>query len=212
MTLRAQQKADTRQRIVEAAIEVFSEYGFRGGSTRDIAARAGENQGLITYHFQSKEELWKAAADHIFSRIRAALAERFKATLTDKPLQRAREGIRAYVRFAAAHPELFHMLVDDGKHPDERMTWLVETHVRPLYQVFRAGRLSLPDPADEAEMPFAFYTFIGASSLIFAVAPECKELTGVDPLRKKAIEAHANYLATLLIPDRPARPATQKAK
>lgn len=203
MTLRAQQRADTRQRIVQAAVEVFSEFGFRGGSTRDIAARAGENQGLITYHFQSKEELWKAAADHIFGEVRVALAERMKAVVTDKPRERAREAARSYVRFAAAHPELFRMMVDDGKQPDERMTWLVETHIKPLYSMFCQGRRSLPGGVDEAELPFAFYTFIGASSLIFAVAPECKKLTGTDPKRRKAIEAHADYLAKLLIPEPP---------
>ena len=32
---------ETRQRIIEAAIELFGEYGFAGASTRDIAAKAG---------------------------------------------------------------------------------------------------------------------------------------------------------------------------
>lgn len=208
MTLRQQQREDTRQRIIDAAIVVFSEFGYRAGSTRDIAERAGTNQGLITYHFQSKEELWKAAADHIFSEVRLALAERMRNVVTADPRKRARDGIRAYVGFAAAHPELFRMLVDDGKQPDARMSWLVERHVKPLYRVFCDGRRSLPGGVEEAELPFAFYTFIGASSLIFAVAPECKELTGVDPLRKKAIEAHADYLARLLIPE----PPSQKGK
>ena len=67
MTTRAQQYQETRRRIIDAAVDAFSELGFHGASTREIAARAGTNQGLITYHFRSKDELWRAAAERIFS-------------------------------------------------------------------------------------------------------------------------------------------------
>jgi hypothetical protein len=36
--------------------------------------------------------------------------------------------------------------------------------------------------------------------LIFAVAPECRRLTGVDPTGAGAIEAHAEFVARLLVP------------
>jgi len=63
VTSRAEQRAETRERIVEAAISAFSDRGFRGASTREIASRAGTNQGHITYHYRSKEELGRAAAE-----------------------------------------------------------------------------------------------------------------------------------------------------
>ena len=40
----------------------------------------------------------------------------------------------------------------------------------------------------------------GAGSLIFAVAPECRRLMGLDPQVKDAIETHAEFVARLLIP------------
>ena len=39
---------DTRERILAAALETFSDQGFDGTTTRDLAARAGVNLGLIT--------------------------------------------------------------------------------------------------------------------------------------------------------------------
>src|SRR5262245_41262863 len=72
-----QRASDTRDKIVAAALETFAERGFEGARTRDIAARAGVNQGLITYHFSSKEQLWKASADRIF----ALLAKEFGSRL-----------------------------------------------------------------------------------------------------------------------------------
>jgi hypothetical protein len=35
---------------------------------------------------------------------------------------------------------------------------------------------------------------------MFAVAPECRRLTGFDPERREAIEAHADFVARLLVP------------
>jgi hypothetical protein len=40
----------------------------------------------------------------------------------------------------------------------------------------------------------------GAASLIFAVAPECRRLTGLDPETEAAIESHADFVARLLVP------------
>lgn len=199
MGVRAQQYQETRRRIVEAAAAAFSELGFHAASTREIAARAGTNQGLITYHFRSKDELWRAAAERIFSRLRGEL--RFDGDrATGDGRERARETVRQYVRFVAAHPELFRLMVEEGKSGDERMQWLVDTHLKPLYAGF--GRLlaeHVPGAAGDLTAS-AYYALAGASSLMFAVAPECRRLTGRDPARRQAIEAHADFIARLFVP------------
>ena len=197
---RAQQRADTRERIVDAALEAFAEKGFRGASTRDIAQRAGTNQGLITYHFRSKDELWRAAADRLFDMLDASLGESLDSVASDDPRERAREVIRAYVRFTAARPELFRLMVDVGKNTEARMSWLVDTHVRPRFDRFmRAGEVRVAS-VDDALLPHAYYVMVGAASLIFAVAPECRRLTGIDPASEAVIERHADFVARLLVP------------
>ena len=49
--------AETRQRLVEAALDVFGRYGFEGATTRQIAREAKANLAAIVYHFGSKEAL-----------------------------------------------------------------------------------------------------------------------------------------------------------
>jgi len=195
---RSEQREATRERIVGAALEAFAEKGFHGASTRDIAQRARTNQGLITYHFRSKDELWQAAADRIFGMLAKRMTEQLSSLASEDPRERAREAIRIYVRFAAAHPELFRLMVDEGKNSERRMRWLVDTHLKPRYDQFMG--LTRIGAFDEAVLPHVYYVMAGAGSLIFAVAPECRRLTGLDPETAAAIEAHAEFVARMLVP------------
>ncbi|AFQ51239.1 CerR family C-terminal domain-containing protein [Burkholderia cepacia] len=56
---------ETRQRIIEAAIELFGERGFAGASTRDIAAKAGVNAPALQYYFENKEGVYRASVETI---------------------------------------------------------------------------------------------------------------------------------------------------
>ena len=53
-------KDTKKQEIVQAAIELFAAKGFRGTTTRDLAAKAGVNEAIIFRHFVSKTELYRA--------------------------------------------------------------------------------------------------------------------------------------------------------
>ena len=59
----AEASSDTRERILRAALEAFSENGFEGATTREIATRAGVPLGLLQYHFGAKPKLWRAAVE-----------------------------------------------------------------------------------------------------------------------------------------------------
>ncbi|SDP98034.1 regulatory protein, tetR family [Lentzea jiangxiensis] len=53
--------ADTRQRLIDGAIETIRTHGLTGTTARSIAATAGVNQALVFYHFGTVHDLLQAA-------------------------------------------------------------------------------------------------------------------------------------------------------
>jgi AcrR family transcriptional regulator len=56
----------TKEKILKAAVELFSEKGFTATTTRDICAKAQCNIAAVNYHFQGKEGLGTAVIDYLF--------------------------------------------------------------------------------------------------------------------------------------------------
>jgi AcrR family transcriptional regulator len=61
------EKTGKRQEIIKAAIEVFARNGFRGTTTRDLAAHADVNEAIIFRHFNTKQELYRAILEQKLS-------------------------------------------------------------------------------------------------------------------------------------------------
>lgn len=55
---------DRRNQIIDVAIRLFSQKGFRGTTTREIALAAGVNEAIIFRHFATKHDLYTAIIDH----------------------------------------------------------------------------------------------------------------------------------------------------
>jgi AcrR family transcriptional regulator len=192
-------RGEAKERIVAAALEAFAEKGFEAASTRDIAQRAGTDQGLVTYHFPSKDQLWRAAADRLFGLLGNRLDDRVASLSQAEPRERIRGAIREYVHWVAEHPEFFRFLVDEGNLSNARTRWLVDTHIKPRFEFLKEAGLARAAGIDEASVPHAFFALSGAAGLIFAVASNCRRLTGIDPRKRETIEAHADFVADLLV-------------
>ncbi|HEX8176265.1 MAG TPA: TetR/AcrR family transcriptional regulator [Pyrinomonadaceae bacterium] len=56
---------ERRREIVRVAVKLFSQRGFRGTTTKEIAQAAGVSEAIIFRHFATKEELYRAIIDHV---------------------------------------------------------------------------------------------------------------------------------------------------
>jgi TetR/AcrR family transcriptional regulator len=195
-----QRGEQTRTKLLEAAIECFATQGYDATGTRQIESKAGVKRGLIAWHFQSKETLWKAAAVSLFSRA----AEDFAAVrmqLSDvSQTQQLRQMVKVYVRFLAKYPQIHRLLSTEGSHESWRLTWLVENIAAPWYADLQRVFVESKDAGMFPDMDFIhfFYILTGSAAMIFAMAPEARCLSGKDVLQPEFVEAHADALIALI--------------
>ncbi len=123
---------ETRERLLEAAGEVFAEHGFRDATIREICEKAQANVAAVNYHFGDKEELYAA----VFSYARScAVAD---AEVNVSPAAPAEERLRAFVRavlkrfFDEGRPAWLGKLVArEMIDPTKALDSLVKEQIRP---------------------------------------------------------------------------------
>ena len=82
---------DTKERILAAALEMFSQNGYAGTNIRELAASLGLVKSAMYRHFASKEEIWNALLDEMI----AYYAERFGSPERLLPAPDSLEGLVA---------------------------------------------------------------------------------------------------------------------
>lgn len=101
---RAQAKALTRAKLLEAAQDVIVTIGYRGATLDSIAARAGFTKGAVYWHFPNKQALFLAlVADSIAANF-AVIERMFKDHSDDPDVLRAALG--AYIDRIDEHETL----------------------------------------------------------------------------------------------------------
>jgi TetR/AcrR family transcriptional regulator len=190
----------TRDRIVTAAIDLFSERSFDGATTRDIAAQAGVTQPLLTYHFHSKAELWRAAVDSLFELQNQTMDARASGLRGVDEIISAKLLVREFITFSAQNPQLHRIIMQESKADSSRMDYLVNRHVRPIYERTVELFVSLARQAAVPNIPAVhlYYILTGAGPTMFVLAPECRRLSSLDPSDEDVIDAHADAVCQLL--------------
>ncbi len=101
------ERQEMRERIVEAAAEVFTEEGYEKTSIRSIAERIEYSPGTIYLYFKDKNELLFAVQQVGFDILRQ---EMLPLTQLTNPRERLREIGKLYVRFSQAHPQHYNLM------------------------------------------------------------------------------------------------------
>lgn len=197
-----QRSIRTKRKLLDAALEAFSENGFKGTSTRNIANRAGVHHPLITYHFKNKDELWRAAADRIFTEFNAALAAAAQAQAGECPKARMSALIRAYVHYAAGQPALHKIMVQEASQPSQRLDWLIDTHIRPLFDaaVEEIKVLQERGVAPPGDTKLLFNMIRISSGALLALSLEFKGTSGIDMYQPGRLDELADMIIAVFLP------------
>ena len=80
---------DTKEKILSAALELFSQNGYAGTNIRELSAALGMGKSSLYRHFESKEAIWNALLDEMI----AYYAERFGSAEHLPPVPESLEGL-----------------------------------------------------------------------------------------------------------------------
>jgi len=201
-----QRSVVTQQKLLDAAIEAFSENGFKGTSTRDIADRAGVHHPLITYHFKNKNQLWRAAADRIFREFNISLVKAMAEIPEIDPKAKAEAFVRTYLRFSRSQPALHKIILQEASYQSERLEWLIETHLRPLFEEVHKALTALQQigiaPPGNAALLFNMIRVCAGGLL--ALKLELKGTSNIDLDDDQQIEELGELIIRVFFPgDRP---------
>jgi AcrR family transcriptional regulator len=187
-----QRSIETRASILNAAIAEFAERGFEAASIRAIADRLGLQHPLITYHYRSKDILWRAAAEHAFAQIRdewdISAAEESELS----PLVRLRQEYTTLFRYTVAFPEFHRFMRQETLVNNPRLKWVAEAVLAPLLgrllpQIIEAQKQGLLPAVD----PVLFhYMMVSLTATLSEFGPEMQVTSGLSPETPGVVDAY----------------------
>jgi TetR/AcrR family transcriptional regulator len=173
----------TRERILDAAVVEFGEHGFAGARISAIARRAGVNEQLISYYFDSKEGLYQA------------LQQRWQMISADtsRPELPIADVVAAFLRLNVEQRSFARLLVWDGLahtgsdvvEPDAYFSEMVKELLRRQ----RAGEL-----ADDLDPAYVLLMLFAAALAPTVIPQIARRLTGLSADSTKFQAAYAEQL------------------
>ena len=110
MPTQVERRTATRQALLAAARELFTEKGFAATGREEIAERAGVTRGALYHHFASKQEAFEAVARELEAELEARIVA--EARKGGSPFEQLRRCSKAYLD-ACADPSIVRILATE---------------------------------------------------------------------------------------------------
>ena len=197
-----ERSAETRTKILDAALSEFSALGMAGARMDQIAAAAGVNKALLYYHFDSKENLYVAVVEMISAKIR----DRSMAVF----LREATPGERL-LRTALDH---FDRILSQGEFQRLMQQEMMRLHqgeagampivvkrvfapLQAMYQALVREGIASGELIDVDWMQIHLAA-LGANVMYFMAAPVWRQVLPFDPYAPESLEMRRRSLVEFL--------------
>jgi AcrR family transcriptional regulator len=139
---------ETRQRLLDAAEQVFAELGYHDASIVKVTEAAGVGQGTFYLYFASKKEVFDELVRDLNRRVRHAMKEASSQGSTR--LESELLGFGAYFRFTVEHPGLYGIIRQAEFVSPEMLRYhydkLSEGYIEALREAMERGETAVLDP------------------------------------------------------------------
>ncbi len=138
----------TRQRLLEAAEQVFAQHGYHDASIVKITEAAGVGQGTFYLYFDGKKRIFDELVLDLNARVRRAMIEASSQGTTRAESELL--GFGAFFRFTGEHPALYRIIRQAEFVSPETLQLhyerLTEGYMAGLQQAMAAGEVAEGDP------------------------------------------------------------------
>lgn len=202
--------AETRQRILDAALGEFAAKGLAGARTEAIAAAAGVNKALLYYYYDSKENLYLAALEMIAARVRDSSMAAFLlgASAGERILRAALNHFDRIVTQQEFQSLMQQEMIRMHKGESGAMPVLVKKVFEPVLIMYRSmvrEGIASGELIDVDWMQMQLAT-LGANVMYFMSAPIWRLVLGDDPMKVDAMavrrKAIVEFLGQAIFKDR----------
>ncbi len=206
----SERSAETRGRILDAALREFALHGLAGARTEGIAAAAGVNKALLYYYFDSKEKLYLAALEMIASKVRDSTMAVFlrEASPGERVLRSALNHFDRIVGQQEFQSLMQQEMIRLHKGESGVLPLLVKRVFEPTLIMYRSMVREGIESGEliEADWMQIQLASLGANVFYFLSAPIWRLVTGDDPLTVEALAARrksvVEFLGQALFKDR----------
>jgi AcrR family transcriptional regulator len=182
---------ETRERLLEAAVDLYSEQGFSGASVLDVARRAGVTKGAFYHHFESKAHLIMAIHNSFVDMQIADINAIVEKSLA--PQETLAEAIVVIVRNMISHKASVSLFVRE--YPE--MPAEVDRAVRARRLEYEQLLVGVIDRGRETGV---FHTELPTNVLLYGILGMCTwTTTWYDPKRGMAAEVIGRNYARMVI-------------
>jgi AcrR family transcriptional regulator len=189
----------TRERIIDAAGEIFAQRGFDATTVRDICQSAGANIAAVNYYFGDKQRLYIEAVvrAHRWRMERAKLPEWSDNTSPDEKLA---DFITTFIRRVRTGPDdTWHtrLIMREIANPTAACAELVQSSIRPQFEILIGilGEL-LPTVNDEKQLHLTAFSIVGQCLFYHFADPVVRNLLSEAEYDGLNVEKLAEHIAS----------------
>jgi AcrR family transcriptional regulator len=190
----------TRDRILEAAGQIFAERGFESTTVRDICQAAGANVAAVNYYFGDKERLYVEAV------VRAHKWRLDQAQLPDwdentPARQKLADFIATFFRRVLGGPEdtwRTRLVMREIMQPSRACAEIAESNIRPQFEILQSIlRELLPADVQEEELHLTAFSIVGQCLFYHVASPIIRNLVSEDEYATYDVEKLAKHVTEL---------------
>lgn len=194
-TTAATPPADARRRLLEAATEIFADFGYEGASVRQITRHAGVNVAGISYYYGDKEQLYIEAVKHAHvCGTSEAMRREFPPDM--HPADKLSHFIRGMVAgmHAPASVASMKLMMREMADPSKAAHVVVEEFIRPMaFRLRDILRELLPDLA-EPKLLMTGFSVIGQILYYRQNKPISELIFGKDHIDRLSADMVADHV------------------